>query len=197
MQAHTFQHFRLGGDGVQERLIGLRPGGDRPGLVQQGPDPLHIPFDRLGFGQGGQRGRFGVGITRLPCDDHRLFGSRPQFGVVPAAMHVQGAMGQHLQDPGPRRAGRVGRDQPDRFAQVLGVIVPAEVVLQMAPGHKQERGPDRLRGGIDLPQRGLGQRDRPLIVPGPRGGPHRLFEHRGVIDADALCRVWHLLTTVR
>ena len=41
----------------------------------------------------------------------------------------------------------------------------------MAAGPEQERGPDRLRGGVDLPQRGLGQRDPPVILPGQLGGP--------------------------
>ena len=59
-------------------------------------------------------------------------------------MHVQGTVGQRFEDLGPRRAGRVGRDQPDRRTQVLGVVGQAEVVLQPATDLQEERGPDRF-----------------------------------------------------
>jgi hypothetical protein len=45
--------------------------------------------------------------------------------------------------------------------QVPGVIVPAELVLQVAADLEEKRGPDRLCGGVDLAQRGLGQHDPP------------------------------------
>ena len=122
MQARAFQHVRLGDGGSQQRLVGLRPGGDRPGLGQRAR--IRSTFPPAGSAQARviERGRFGGGITDLPRGGHRFLGDRPQFGVVPAAMHVQGVVGQRFEHPGPRRAGRFGRDQPDRFVQVIGVI---------------------------------------------------------------------------
>ena len=102
-------------------------------------------------------------------------------------------MGQRFEHLGPRRAWRVSRHQPKRFAQVLGIVRPAEPVLQVAEGQQQQRGPDRFRSGVDLPQRGLGQRDPPVILPGQLGRPGRRFEHRGVTGADPLRGVRDLL----
>ena len=102
-------------------------------------------------------------------------------------------MGQRFEHAGACRAGRVCRDQPDRFVQVFGVVSPAKVVLQMAAGLQEERGANRFGDGIDLPQRGRSQHEPAVILPGQFRDSYRLLQHRAMIGADPLRGVRHLI----
>ena len=109
VQACTLQHVRLGNGGAQQRLVGVHPRCDGPGLGQHGPDPFHVPADRLGAGQGDQCRRLGSGVTGAPRRGDRLFGDRTQSGVMPAAMDVgdtsdgRGPGAEARPGPAPRR----------------------------------------------------------------------------------------------
>lgn len=63
----------------------------------------------------------------------------------------------------------------------------------MAAGLQEERGTNRFRSDIDLPQRGRGQHEPAVILPSQFGYSYRLFQHRAMIGADPLRGVRRLL----
>ena len=87
----------------------------------------------------------------------------------------------------------VGGHVLQRLFQVRGVVLAAQLHLEVAAADEQVRHPDRFGRGVELTQRRGRQRDPALELPGVMGGRHRLLEHAHVVRVDPLGGVRHLI----